>query len=162
MGNSPHHGGYDHPGNGYEHGGGNGWGGGGGGLPPSRYKTELCRNYLATLSCQYNGCAFAHGVDDLRACNAPGSSYGAPPPTSTGPPPMSAYHSTIEALLDQLRTSAHGELESLQASREANERLEATLRREQTGRRDDAVAIEAWERHIAALKQELAVLPDLE
>lgn len=37
-----------------------------GGTDPTKYKTTICRNWEQTGGCQFRGCTFAHGVDDLR------------------------------------------------------------------------------------------------
>ncbi|CAF3397233.1 unnamed protein product, partial [Rotaria sp. Silwood2] len=36
----------------------------------SKYKTELCKYYIETGTCKFDGdCTFAHGPDDLRNAN---------------------------------------------------------------------------------------------
>jgi hypothetical protein len=127
--------------------------------PPAlrgRYKVELCRNYLASGHCAYAGCVFAHGVDELRSSrqtNAPMASGSNGQGLGDQATVQAAY---VEQLVDALASSVQGEVAALRASQEANRRLEATLRREQAGRRDDNAAVDAWEAHVEALRVALA------
>jgi hypothetical protein len=116
----------------------------------SRYKSELCRNFQASGHCAYSGCVFAHGVEELRASWTSGAV------AANGTTATSTQAVLIEKLVEQLNVSIQSELENLRLSQEANRRLEGTLRREQSGRREDTAAIDAWELHIDALRTALA------
>ena len=117
-----------------------------------RYKADLCRNYLASGTCNFHGCVFAHGVEELRASRTGGSSFGMGSATGVSASPVSSHVMAVERLVEQLGAAVASELDGLRASQEANVRLEATLRRDQNGRRDDQASIDAWERHVAALR----------
>ncbi|PBJ80981.1 zinc finger-domain protein [Trypanosoma cruzi] len=112
------------------------------GTNPTRYKTTMCRNWEAG-TCNFKGCTFAHGVDELRApvrvdhygghnSHPHVSSQGKTPPqysTAMGGPLGSPR---IEQLLEMLYAEVIRERDLVAVHVEANRTLESLLKKEQT------------------------------
>ncbi|CAJ1032350.1 putative Zinc finger C-x8-C-x5-C-x3-H type (and similar) [Leishmania utingensis] len=114
------------------------------GVDPTKYKTTICRNWEQTGTCNFRGCTFAHGVEELRAPLRPDGhtpvlrpqhlSPGNTPPLRSSqapPPPPSSGHYALEQLLDMLYKEVLHQRELVAVHVEANTTLEGMLRREQ-------------------------------
>jgi hypothetical protein len=93
-------------------------------VDPVKFKTDLCRNWEQTGTCNFKGCTFAHGHEELRPVLRPHG--GAPQPISA-----QAY---VEHLSRMLIAEVSREVQIQMDHQEANRKLEQDLREEQTAR----------------------------
>ncbi|RNF06528.1 zinc finger-domain protein [Trypanosoma conorhini] len=123
------------------------------GTNPTRYKTTMCRNWEAG-NCNFKGCTFAHGVEELRAPMRV-DRYGSPNPHSHAPtqgktPPQ--YSSAlsgplasprIEQLLEMLYAEVIRDRDLVTVHVEANRTLESLLKKEQALHEETRAQLEA-------------------
>lgn len=112
---------------------------------PTKYKTEMCRNWEMSGTCSYRQCTFAHGADELRKPMA-----AAPQPVA--PPQISA----VERIMDAIVTEIRGERDLQFQQHESNRALEAALRRTQQERVEEQRQLEVLEGELAALRAAIA------
>ncbi|CBH11998.1 zinc finger-domain protein, putative [Trypanosoma brucei gambiense DAL972] len=124
-----------------------------GGTDPTRYKTTICRNWEMG-SCSFKGCTFAHGEEELRMPprveRYKSSGFDTrrsltaetPPLYPLNPLPHSGV-GRIEHLLNMLYSEVLRERNRFVAHEEANQALEALLKKEQMQREETEVQLEA-------------------
>lgn len=138
------------------------------GVDPTKYKTTICRNWEQTGTCNFRGCTFAHGVEELRAPVRPDGhtpilrpqhiSPGGTPPLRAAqppPPPPSTGHHTLEQLLDMLYKEVLHQRELVTVHVEANTTLEGMLRREQAHHQEARRQLEERSQQCDLLAREL-------
>lgn len=149
------------------------------GTDPTKYKTTMCRNWEQNGSCSFRGCAFAHGMDDLRPPARGGSSSGISPilESATTPrggpsshtaggassvtstltlPPAVGCTSRYEALVEHLNFEMSRQREQMFALQDANRVLEGKIRRERELGHEANDRIAALTNAVAHLEAEIA------
>ncbi|ESL07235.1 zinc finger-domain protein [Trypanosoma rangeli SC58] len=123
------------------------------GTNPTRYKTVICRNWEAG-SCNFKGCTFAHGVEELRApmrvdcygnsnLHPHATAQGKTPPQYSTALPGSLGSPRIEQLLEMLYAEVIRDRDLVTVHVEANRTLESLLRKEQTLHDETRAQLEA-------------------
>ena len=93
-------------------------------VDPTKFKTDLCRNWEQTGSCSFKGCTFAHGQEELRPVQRPQGSI--PQPLS----PQAYVEHLSKLLLSEVSRESH----IYSDHQESNRKLEQQLREEQSKR----------------------------
>ena len=116
-------------------------------IDPTKFKTDLCRNYEQTGQCTFKGCTFAHGADELRQPPKGGLHSG----TSQLSPQLYVNH-----LADILLSEVNAEVQAHVDHQETNRRLELALREEQAARQKTLKELAQAEKELEGLNAESA------